>query len=143
MVGDIKGFFRLKSMNSVFIGLHENSSNYNKVKDRIKGALFLPIIDIGINNSGFLSMEPKGECIIDIRDMNDVESYFLCEMVGEVILPPGLSTEDKAFYYSKRLNRIGGYNDIVKKMVIMNSLRSGKVDDRFLFAYESEATNEI
>lgn len=143
MACDIKGFLRLKSMKSVFIGLPEDDPKYNEVKDKVKKALFLPIFDICIDNSGFMCIAPQGECLVDVRDTNDVESYFLCELEGDVVMPPGLSFLDKNLFYTKRMSRKGGYNHIVRYLVIMNSLRSGKVDDRFLFAYESEATNEI
>lgn len=143
MVGDIKGFLRLKSMNSVFIGLPKDDPKYNEVKDKVQKTLFLPIFDIGVNNSGFMCMAPQGECLIDIRDTNDVESYFLCELMGDVVVPQGLSFLDKNLYYTKRMSRKGGYNYIVRNLVIMSSLRAGKVDDRFLFTEESSSAVNI
>lgn len=66
-------------------------------------------------------------------DKEDISSSFKCEVFNEVILPPNLSFEEKAIYYSKTISRKGGYNDILKNMVIANSLRSNKFNDNFLW----------
>lgn len=135
MVGEIKGYCLLKSIDNVFIGM--NKAWYPKEYAEIEQLLLtnpVRIIDIGVDNSGFLVLEPKARCICDVRNMDDVQSHFLCDQVGDVLIPPGLSELDKMLEMNKRTMRKGGYNDILRRMVVINSLRKNKFDDDFLFA---------
>lgn len=74
----------------------------------------------------------------------DIEYSFECSLVGDVILPPGLTEIEKIVGAGYRTMRKGGYPPVVREMVIMNSLRKGKFDDDFLFQKErEEAANAI
>lgn len=67
--------------------------------------------------------------------MSDVEMWFECIKFGDVLLPP--EVEDNYLKLisesSKRLSRKGGYNQIVRRMVVAYSLQKGKFYDDFLF----------
>lgn len=137
MVGDLKGYCLLKSLDDVFIAYDKDSNPevYEDIKKRVSESP-LRIMDIGVNNSGFLCIEPLARCLVDIRSMDSVSSHFFCESQGDVLLPPGLDIIKKSAEFIKRMSRKGGYGDIVRKMVIFNSLRVGKFDDEFLFSKE-------
>lgn len=134
MINDVKGYCQIKRDNHAFIfGLPDNEIESSKIKKMISDSAYLPIMDIAVNNSGFLCYGPSGT-LIDITDMKDVTAYFLCDIYADVICPKGLSTLDRMVYASKRLLRKGGYGDIIRKMVIVASLHKGKVEDNFLFS---------
>jgi hypothetical protein len=113
MIGDIKGYCKLKSKDSVFIGLDPilDSENYKKVENKLLN-IILPITDIRYDNSGFLCLISDPPCLIDIRDMKDVSHYFYCCKFGEVLLPPEYENNliQAAAQATKRLMCKGGYN---------------------------------
>lgn len=135
-IGTIKGFCQLKSLDYVFIGYDKSSDpeGYAKIEKSILDAPFLRIIDIAVDRSSFLVLPPEGNALIDIRDMNSVRSWFECTDLGVVLLPPGLDAAKQFLEAGIRLSRKGGYNPVIRNMVIINSLRKGEFDDRFLFA---------
>lgn len=106
---------------------------YDQICKRIMDASYLAIMDIGVNNSGLLLIEPKGACIVDCQDMKDIRAWFQCDEVGDILLPPGLSEMQQLEECSIRYNRPGGYNQIIRSLVIASSLQSGEFDDKFLF----------
>lgn len=137
MIGAIKGYCTLKSLDNVFIGYNEDKSPkvYKEIQERsLRNPL--RIIDIGVDNSGFFVLEPGGLCLLDIRSMESVDKYFFCESSGDYILPPNLTCTEKFGYIFKCMNRKGGYNKITRRMVIFASLYSGKFNDRFLWNEE-------
>lgn len=137
MIGELKGYCLLESLDNVFIGYDKdlNPDTYEDIKKRVSESP-MRIMDIGVDNSGFLCLEPLARCLVDVRSMDSVRSHFFCESHGDVLLPPGLDMIHKMTEFAKRMTRKGGYGDIVRKMVIFNSLRVGKFDDEFLFSKE-------
>ncbi len=71
-------------------------------------------------------------------DKQDVYRKFNCKVCGDVICPPELSLIEQMMYVSKVTMRKGGYNTLLKHMVIEVSLMKGKVTDDFLFQKERE-----
>lgn len=132
---EIKGFCKLKSLDNVFIGYDKTSDpeGYNKIALDSLHATFLPIMDVAVDNSGFLVLSPDGKALLDVQNLDSVSNYFMCTVSGDVILPPNISSLDKMILSGKRLSRKGGYNHIIRNMVIMNSLRLGEFNDDFLF----------
>jgi hypothetical protein len=65
--------------------------------------------------------------------MDDVEMWFECRVRGDVVLPKTDDGMQLMVEMGKRLCRKGGYNRILKGMVILNSLRVGEFNDDFLF----------
>lgn len=66
-------------------------------------------------------------------DKEDVQRKFECRMSGDVIYPPKLNLTEQMTYFSKVINRKGGYNKLLKNMVIQASLLKGEFYDDFLF----------
>ena len=137
MIGDVKGYCLLKSTEHCFIGYNETSdpAGYKEIKESLVGRP-LRIMDVAVDNSGFLVLEPNGLALVDVRSMDDVESHFLCDEFNGVLIPCGLSTEEKLIQSMRRLNRKGGYNELLRKMVIVASLQKKEFNDDFLFAKE-------
>lgn len=135
MIGDIKGYCLLKSIDRCFIGYREaeNPVVYSEIKMSLT-RYPLRIVDVAVDDSGFLVLEPGGRALVDVRSMDDVDRYFLCDEFGGVLLPRGLSTKEKIVQSMRRLNRKGGYNDLLRKMVIAASLQKNEFNDDFLFA---------
>lgn len=122
MIGDIKGYCVLRHTEHV-VGYAGD------LKD-LAWPHCLRIIDIAVNNSGFLVLNPAGTALADVQDMNDVYVYFLCEEFAGVLTPPGLSLIDKMIYAYKR---IPYYTKETRKQVIIMSLTNRKLTDEFLF----------
>lgn len=131
---DIKGYCMLKSLEGTLIGY---SNTDRKTYDDIKKCALeqpLPIMDIGVGGSGFLVFDPKGRCLIDIQSMDSVKSYFLCKEFSGVVMPHDYNDVQTLNYAVKCLSRKGGYSNLIRQMVILTSLHSGRFDDRFLWS---------
>ena len=124
MVGDVRGFCTLKSVETVI--------GYAGDPKELLDVLYLEIWDIAVDNSGFMVFSPKHNLLACV-DMEDVKQHFFCGVVNDIVVPPNLSFFDGILSAAARRNRKGGYGDIIKKMVILNSLRKGEFDDRFIF----------
>ena len=122
MIGDIKGYCVLKSTEHV-VGYAGD------LKD-LAWPHCLRIIDIAVNNRGFLVLNPAGTALADVRDMNDVYAYFLCDEFAGILTPPGLSLIDKMIY---AYGRIPYYTKETRKLIIITSLTNRKLTDEFLF----------
>lgn len=133
-LGSIKGYLKLNSVDRVFIGLDEsiNPEHYLKVKEAIQ-KYPIRIIDVAVNDSGYLCVPPDASCLIDVRDKSDVGHMFLCDEEGDILLPPGLDDLQKVVEFAKRANREGGYNNVTRSMVIAASLCRDEFYDGFLF----------
>lgn len=66
-------------------------------------------------------------------DKKDVYRKFECRVVGEVLCPPDMDMMQQIIHSAKVMSRKGGYNQILKNMVIQMSLMKGKLTDDFLF----------
>lgn len=135
MLGDIKGYCKLKSIEHCFIGYNCNADPnvYEDIKAELMRAPYVRIVDIAVDGSGFLLLEPKGRALVDVRSMDDVEKWFECRVRCEVVLPKTDDEVELMVEMGKRLCRKGGYNRILNGMVILNSLRVGEFNDDFLF----------
>lgn len=97
-----------------------------------------------LNDDGdILALNETGTAL-GMFEKHEIINYFLCDcssMQG-VILPPNLEFFDKMQYYNKLTSRKGGYNNIIKQMVIIASLHKGQYTDAFLFQKENEENLE-
>lgn len=137
----------------MFIGLDKdtNPEEYDKVKNSLLHTP-LRIIDIAVDNSGFLILPPSANCIVDVRDMSDVDAWFECNVIDYVLIPPDKDEINKIGYLSEILMEIDkrrqmmidhkcDENSIIEmpktlfKMAIMSSLKSGKVNNDIYFQY--------
>jgi hypothetical protein len=139
----VKGYCQLKSIEHCFIGYSKDidPDGYTAIENYLKKALFLPIQDVAVDNSGFLILvnaENIPQCLVDVRDMSDVARYFFCEEVCGIVCPPNLTELQKIGFRMSRLTRKGGYNNLIRNMVIAASLHKGEFTDDFLFAINGD-----
>lgn len=68
-------------------------------------------------------------------DKEDILLYFECHETGDVLMPKKLKDDplQAAMYMTNVKSRKGGYNNILKNMVIAASLMKNKFNDNFLF----------
>lgn len=83
-------------------------------------------------HGGVLVIDSQASGIATFDDC-DVEYKFECSEMGIYLMPPGLDVMQQMAYQFKLMNRKGGYNNIIRQMVIGASLHKGKYNDNFLF----------
>lgn len=71
---------------------------------------------------------------IAIFDKCDVQSSFKCiEGPFSIIIDSNLNRSQQIAYAAKCMNRKGGYNEILKQMVIVASIHKGQFNDSFIW----------
>lgn len=88
---------------------------------------------------GVLCLNPDGTALA-MFDKEDVIRKFECTIMGEYVMPPKLDMIQQMAYMTKLTSRKGGYNNIVRGMVIQYGLMEGVYNDNFLFQKEREET---
>ena len=63
----------------------------------------------------------------------DVVRSFRCEYINGVVTPPDLGFIEKMIYVAKAQQRKGGYNHLLRNMVVEASLMKSKFFDSFLW----------
>lgn len=121
---EIQGYCMLKSTNTVegFVG---------EIADLLPPNA-LRILDIAVDGSGFLVLDRKGSALAMV-EKSDVDMYFLCNVYCGVICPPNMNLLEKMAFVQSRMERKGGYNNIVASLVIAASLTKREFTDSFLF----------
>ena len=95
-------------------------------------AKYVRVMEFAAN--GFtLVLNPEGTALGSF-EKEDVLKSFRCQVQGEVLVPPELDFINAQIYQSKVLLRKGGYNPMLKQMVIATSLHKGEFTDNFLFS---------
>ena len=121
---EIQGYCMLKSTNTV-IGYA------GEIADLLPPNI-LKILDIAVDGNGFLVLNGKGNALAMV-EKSDVSLYFLCNVYCGVICPPNMNLFEKTEFAQSRIERKGGYNNIVASIVIAASLSRGEFTDSFLF----------
>lgn len=111
-------------------------------KDATTGTSAIPIIKFIDGPCRVMEFaEDGGVLVLDreasglgIFDKCDIYRSFKCGVCGDVITPPGLSMIEQMEYVARCVSRKGGYNNLLKQMVIQASLMEGKFIDHFLWA---------
>lgn len=86
------------------------------------------------DDGGVVVVNPNGNGLATF-DRCDVHRSFRCQLEGDCLLPPDITDfADKYGYVFKVLNRKGGYNGLLRNMIIQASLMKGVFNDKFLFA---------
>jgi hypothetical protein len=88
-------------------------------------------------DGGVLCMD-SGATGLALFDKCDVIRRFECNDVNGVLIPTGMNMIDQMMYVAKVIQRKGGYNLLLKNMVIEISLMKGKLTDDFLFQKERD-----
>ncbi|MPM12596.1 hypothetical protein SDC9_58950 [bioreactor metagenome] len=97
------------------------------------------VVDITIAGDVLVKLDNK----IGAFEAKDVVSIFRCQMFADVICSPEISFSDQMLYYKKIMNRKGGYNSLLRDMIISVSLRNGKFTDDFVFAGSIQSTPQL
>lgn len=121
---EIQGYCMLKSTNTV--------KGYAGEMSDLLQPNYLRILDIAVDNSGFLVLNSKGSALAMV-EKSDVDMYFLCNVYCGVICPPNMNLFEKTAFTLSRIGRKGGYSNIVASLVILTSLIKGEFTDSFLF----------
>lgn len=66
-------------------------------------------------------------------DKEDIKSSFKCGYSNGVVTPPGLNMIEQMMYVAKAQSRKGGYNYIIREMVIAASLHKNEFNDGFIW----------
>jgi hypothetical protein len=129
VVGDIVGFCTLvKSPSNKFVDNVAKFSGFLRVLER--------------NPEGDVLVLAKDGSELGMFKKTDLLSYFGCSFLNNVVCPPELGFLEATSFAVTRLQRKGGYNDLVRDMVIAYSLMKGSFDDDFLFHVEREQKKE-
>jgi hypothetical protein len=79
-----------------------------------------------------LVLNPQGTALA-MFEKKDVYRKFKCGYVNGIVTPPNLDLIGQMAYVGKATMRKGGYNTILKNMVIVASLSKGEFYDNFLW----------
>jgi hypothetical protein len=79
-----------------------------------------------------LVLNPLGTALA-MFDKEDVRRSFRCEYIDGVVTPPDLGFIEKMTYVAKVQQRKGGYNHLLRNMVIQASLMKSVFYDSFLW----------
>ena len=93
----------------------------------------LRALEINEEARSVLVVSPCGAGIA-MFDMDSLKSYFHSVEIGGVLLPKNLDMMERTMYHGLVISRNGGYNHLLKQMVIMQSLHKGEFDDSVLWA---------
>jgi hypothetical protein len=126
MMTEQKGYVQLKENIDCTFAMGDEDIWKNKV---------LRAVEVNEETSSLLLVDSSGTNM-GMFNLDDALHVLKCKEMGGVILPDNLNLAEEAMYYLKRINRKGGYPTLIRNMVIMRSLLTGKVDDRFLFQKE-------
>lgn len=121
---EIQGYCMLKSTNTV-------KGYAGEIADLLPPNA-LRIMDISVDGNGFLVLNGKGSALAMV-EKSDVNMYFLCNVYNGIICPPNMNLLEKMVFATSRMERKGGYNNIVASVVIAASLTKGEFTDSFLF----------
>lgn len=66
-------------------------------------------------------------------DKEDIQAQFKCGEYQNVLTPPDLNFQEQMIYANKVYARKGGYNDLLRNMVVAASLAKGEFTDTFLW----------
>jgi hypothetical protein len=82
-------------------------------------------------------LNPLGTALA-MFEKEDVYRSFRCEYVDGVVTPPDLELFEKMSYVIKAQQRKGGYNHLLRNMVIQASLMKSKFHDSFLWQMQNQ-----
>ncbi len=89
------------------------------------------VMEFGVDGC-VLALNPKGTALA-MFDKEDIQSSFKCGFSAGVVTPPDLNMVEQMMYVTKAQTRKGGYNWIVRDMVIAASLHKNQFNDSLLW----------
>ncbi len=84
------------------------------------------------SEGGVLCLNPQGTALA-MFDKEDVYRSFKCGYSNGIVTPPNLEMIEQMTYVVKAQQRKGGYNWLIRNMVIQASLMKGKFHDGLLW----------
>lgn len=72
-------------------------------------------------------------------EKKDIVSSFKCSFFDNVVCPPGLNPLQQSAYSFLVKSRVGGYNNLLREMVIMASLHKRKFNDLMLWQMQPQS----
>jgi len=84
------------------------------------------------SDGGALVLNPKGSAL-GMFEKQDIDRRFKCTYKDGIVMPPELDMVGQVTYMAKARSRKGGYNSILARMVIQNSLSKGEFNDNFIW----------
>jgi hypothetical protein len=87
------------------------------------------------SDGGVICLNPQGTALA-MFDKQDVYRSFKCGYSNGIVTPPNLGMFEQIIYVSKAKKRKGGYNWLVRNMVIEASLMKNNFHDSFLWAMQ-------
>lgn len=90
------------------------------------------VIEFG-HDGDVLVLNPKGTALA-MFEKCDVTTSFKCGYSSGVVTPPDLEVFHQMAYVVKATTRKGGYNKLVRNMVIAASLHKGEFNDNLLWS---------
>lgn len=121
-MNDIMGFAHIKKDATTCKGAKNPSEFLGQI---------CAVIEFGVDDC-VLVLNPQGNALA-MFDKEDVFRSFKCIVSGNIICPPNQNSLDTILYVGKCIERKGGYNNLLKNMVIHASLVKGKFNDSFLW----------
>lgn len=88
------------------------------------------VMEFGFDDC-ILALNPEGTALA-MFDKEDVHKKFKCNYINGIVIPPDLEFIEQMIYINKIQQRKGGYNNLIRNMVIEASLLKGKFYDHFL-----------
>ena len=92
------------------------------------------VMEFGVDDC-VLVLNPQSTALA-MFDKEDVYRSFKCGYSNGIVTPPNLELHEQMMYVTKAQQRKGGYNGLVRNMVIEASLMKGKFHDSFLWAMQ-------
>ncbi len=92
------------------------------------------VMEFGVDDC-VLCINPKNTALA-MFDKEDIYRSFKCGYSNGIVTPPNLEMMEQMMYVMKAQQRKGGYNGLVRNMVIEASLMKGKFHDSFLWALQ-------
>lgn len=84
-------------------------------------------------DGGALVLNSQGDALAMVEE-SDIVKSFKCSESGLYVCPPGLNFLGRTQYSIKCMDRKGGYDAILRALVVTRSLMKGEFDDSFLWS---------
>ena len=126
MIGDVVGYCEIKPDAKV------QAASPDKFRGKI-----VRVMEFQRDGDGALVISSDAT-ELGMVEADAIRRKFECSSQGEVLMPPGLDLIGQMAYATKVMTRKGGYNNLLKQMVIQASLMKGEFCDNFLFQKEEE-----
>lgn len=118
-----------------FVHINKNATTCKGAKNPTEFiSKICAVMEFGVDDS-VLVLNPQCTALA-MFDKEDVFRSFKCGYSNGIVTPPNLEMLEQMMYVAKAQQRKGGYNALVRNMVIEASLMKGKFHDSLLWAMQ-------